>query len=802
MKSQKITIQQDPYRLLDHAENRLWGDVGTWPCRWVTVADDLPHTRLIAAYRLEFTLEAETTIPLHVTANERYRLFCDGEPIGEGPERGSVGHWYFESFVVTLPAGAHRLTAWVWSMGDLAAMAQMTSVHGFLLGSDAKSGPFLNTGTAAWQAKVLTGIAFVRKPFTGATGAGLFVDGRIRDWEAEKGGGQGWSPVRTLHPGCNGAIKNNWMPAWHRLYPGGLPAQTRTLITSARVRHVDDAPFTETEKNPIQAQVCLAGESEGWQALLSGVAPLTIPPHTTRRVIVDFGDYQCAHLVLKMSGGRDSMVRIHWAEALYENTTAKLSGGGEAQARGKGNRHEIEGKCFIGDGDQFVADGGDRRIFETLWWSAGRYVEIAVETQQTALVMETLSFFEARYPLEGEGTLEANDPRWKASGLMALRTLQMCAHETYMDCPYYEQLQYVGDTRIQMLASYVITGDTRLQRKTLEMLRASIDTTFGLTRCSFPNTREQFIPPFTLWWVGMVYDYALWRGDPAFIRTLMPDVRRVVETFVQKIDAEKGLLRSPDGWNFTDWVPAWTETTKSYRNWGVPPGGNPGDFSAVLNWHLVYTLKLVAELETWLGEPELAQRANRFASSLVLAIDEVFWDAPRNLYADDVSHHHFSEHAQCLALLSKTLSPERSEKTACALYSSTELAETTIYFSHYLFETVHLTGNPTALFAKMESLWFPLLGSGMITLPEEPEPCRSDCHAWGAHPLYHFYATVLGVRPTGLGSQTLTATPCLGPLQDASGTLPHVSGLHRFHVKRVDNTVKVTSSSRPVAGAT
>ena len=40
------------------------------------------------------------------------------------------------------------------------------------------------------------------------------------------------------------------------------------------------------------------------------------------------------------------------------------------------------------------------------------------------------------------------------------RTLKSCTWETYMDCPYYEQLQYLGDTRLQCLITYMTTGDT------------------------------------------------------------------------------------------------------------------------------------------------------------------------------------------------------------------------------------------------------------------------------------------------------------------------------------------------------
>ena len=73
-------------------------------------------------------------------------------------------------------------------------------------------------------------------------------------------------------------------------------------------------------------------------------------------------------------------------------------------------------------------------------------------------------------------------------------------------------------------------------------------------------------------------------------------------------------------------------------------------------------------------------------------------------------------------------------------------------------------------------LWFELPALGFTTTPEQPEPSRSDCHAWGAHPLYHYFATVLGIRPASPGFATVEIRPQLGSLTDARGTLVHPRG--------------------------
>ena len=117
------------------------------------------------------------------------------------------------------------------------------------------------------------------------------------------------------------------------------------------------------------------------------------------------------------------------------------------------------------------------------------------------------------------------------------------------------------------------------------------------------------------------------------------------------------------------------------------------------------------------------------------------------------------------------------------LFTEAELARATIYFSHYLFETCRLTHRMEPLFDRL-ALWFSLKPGGFKTTFEMPEPSRSDCHAWGAHPVFHYLATILGIRPATPGFGTVRIEPQLGPLEWAEGTFPHPRGMIATRVER------------------
>jgi hypothetical protein len=78
-----------------------------------------------------------------------------------------------------------------------------------------------------------------------------------------------------------------------------------------------------------------------------------------------------------------------------------------------------------------------------------------------------------------------------------------------------------------------------------------------------------------------------------------------------------------------------------------------------------------------------------------------------------------------------------------------------------------------------------MLALGLTSTPENPEPTRSDSHAWAAHPNYELLATVLGVRPGSAGFHTVRIAPALGPLQRAEGRVPHPAGDVEVRLTRV-----------------
>ncbi|MGB9754875.1 MAG: alpha-L-rhamnosidase [Roseiflexus castenholzii] len=729
------------------------------------------ETPVVAAYRLHVHIEQDSVARVRVSADERYELWLDGHRIGHGPERGVPDMWFYDMYDLPLRAGRHVLTARVWRLKELAPLAQMSVAPGFVLWADAPFHHLLSTGIAQWEVKLLTGYSFFLPGATSYSpwfsGANQVIDGASFDWEALNGDGDGWEPA--VHRMEGGALLFGIQPE-HTLTPGLLPAQCSIPRTAGIVRWVSAGTWENPEIVAVLPGNRMDEERDHWQALAAGQAPFILPPHERRQVIFDLTDYVCAYPQIVVSGGSGSVLTIGWAEALFW----------DLKGQRKERRDQIEDRYFVSlMRDVFRSDGGAERAFTTLWWRAGRYLHLLVETADEPLTIESFTLMETRYPLEMESRLTLDDERLSRALPLMVRALQMCAHETYLDCPYYEQMMYVGDARLEALTTYAISRDDRLARKALMLFDHSRQAS-GMVLARFPCCDRQIIPPFALWWVAMIHDYAMWRGDQAFIAGLLPGMRAVLDGFLRLIDSD-GLLPSPSGWNFVDWVPAWRH--------GVPPDGDRG-VSGVLNWHLAYTLRLAAELEQWAGEADLAQRYERHRRRLAARLMACFWNDARGLFADDLEHTSFSEHTQALAVLSGALDPQQQQRIAERLRNDRHLTRTTIFFTHCLFEAYYVLGMADAFFERLD-VWLSLPDEGFKTTPEQPEPTRSDCHGWGAHPLYHCFATILGIRPASFGFDRVVIAPMPGRLRAVSGALAHPRGIIDVAIEQMSGRLRV-----------
>ena len=145
------------------------------------------------------------------------------------------------------------------------------------------------------------------------------------------------------------------------------------------------------------------------------------------------------------------------------------------------------------------------------------------------------------------------------------------------------------------------------------------------------------------------------------------------------------------------------------------------------------------------------------------------------MVADTVAQDRFSEHAQCLSILADALPPDRAKRAFEGLVSADDLARCTVYFSHYLFETYFRFGRAD-IFLKRLDLWRDFAKQDLKTPLEAPGDARSDCHAWGAHPLYHFRTGLAGIRPTSAGFASAEIAPCPGGLKRIDASVPTPRG--------------------------
>jgi hypothetical protein len=571
-----------------------------------------------------------------------------------------------------------------------------------------------------------------------AAGPSEAMDGNKMNWDWDKAGANDsgrWAQAKLLgHAAPRGAQDS---PTRWILEKNDLPAMQYSPVTAGHV-------------------VRLSGLPAGSTTTLE--KPVTVPANSTATFLLDREALVTAYPSLELEGGKGAAVDLTYAEALYDEKGAK------------GNRNEVGDRHIEGLRDHIVSDG-DRRTYRTLWWRTWRYIQVDVKTGDSPLTIAGLNAFYTAYPFSAVAHFASDDPELSRIWDVGWRTAQLCAHETYMDTPYWEQLQYVGDTRIQALISYGVTGDDRLARQAMLAYRDSL-LTDGLTQSRYPSSLTQVIPPFSLLWVGMLHDFWMYRDDPAFVRSLLPGTRGVLDWFAARQRAD-GLMGRVEWWPFVDWSPPQFDG-------GVPPQMADGGSSA-LTLQFVEALRYAAELEDRMGEKERAARYLELAKRASEGLLRVSWDEKAGLLADTPEKKNFSQQANSLAVWLNVIPKEKQRRVMEKVLApvdgaSPRMAEASYYFRFYVARAMVHAGLGDEYVAQLEP-WRKMLALGLSTWAETPEPTRSDSHAWSAHPTLDLLGIVGGIGPGAEGFERVRIAPHLGKLQHVSATMPTPKGV-------------------------
>ena len=307
-----------------------------WSARWITVPNTSPFDYGVYHFRKIFELPARpSSFVIHVTGDNRYQLYVNGERIVWGPAGGDLNHWRFETVEIAphLKPGKNVLAAVVWNFGQYAPEAQVTDRTAFLLQGDTQAERIVDTST---QWKCIRNMAYQPLNYTHAQMRGYFVagpgdrvDGASYPW--------GWA-----QPDFD---DSEWVQAqtdgrWSGAPRDSRDAPNRWLLVPRNIPLMEEKP----------ERLASVRQSSGVSVpsdFPQKAAAFTIPANTKARLLLDQSHLTTAYPELIVTSGRGAVIEVGYAESLF--------GSG---SREKGNRNEVEGKMFVGYYDVFISEGG------------------------------------------------------------------------------------------------------------------------------------------------------------------------------------------------------------------------------------------------------------------------------------------------------------------------------------------------------------------------------------------------------------------------------------------------------------
>ncbi|MCF7942277.1 MAG: alpha-L-rhamnosidase N-terminal domain-containing protein [Spirochaetia bacterium] len=713
---------------------------------------------------------------IHVSADSRYRLFCNGRSVISGPCKGSRFTTYYDVI---------DLSAYLREGENLLAIKVLHY-------------PPVGENLSVWRYPL--GMLYV-------TGEVVYRDGRrehiISDesWLCREDLSTRFVPGHyyTMFLGGTEEVQGSMVPHhWQELgYDDGhwdhcavyqLVDTSTGVLEPWQLNERVIPPLYEEQRDFLRltGKGNLQEPDERILRACSGTDESSFLFGSLQRYVleIDAGELSTGFVMLAVSGGTGSIISMLCAEC-YEDEPIEIP-----WQRNKGIRDDAVNGRLYGDSDQYVVagvgTGSDRQYerYEPFLFKTFRYIRLEISVGEEPLTLHSFQYRATGYPLDTQAEFRCSDSMLNTLWDMSLTTLERCMHESYEDCPYYEQFQYVQDTYLQTLFTYKVSGDDRMARKAIHDFHSSL-LPQGLIQSRFPSIEPQIIPGFTIYWILMIYDHYQFFHDVEMIRRYLPTIDAVLGWFDRQLNRDGLVDDIPDAyWQFVDWVTEWRDLR------GVPAAARSGPLTV---YNLMYALGLqkAAELNTLIKRDCIAQEYLVRSQSVNDSVRMHCWSEERQLFKDGPDTELYSQHAQIWAVLAHTLTGDTAVKLMKDTLASDSLATVSYAMTFFLFRALSQTG----LYHKSFDLWDPwrsMTQMHLTTWAEDPVTQRSDCHAWGSLPLYEFTSELLGVGPSVDASEVITVSPVPGELFWAQGVVVTSFGLLSIRWQRTTGVFRLT----------
>lgn len=437
-------------------------------------------------------------------------------------------------------------------------------------------------------------------------------------------------------------------------------------------------------------------------------------------------------------------------------------------------------RCEICDrffGDRYIAKGG--RQHYTMPRRVGlRYMELHIIPTAGEAVVYAADLRPRRAVLPPPSAFSCDDDQLMAMCRNSVRTLELCMHEHYEDCPWREQALYAYDSRNQILYGNYIWDNYRFAAASLELLGKGLREEGVVSLCA-PAKVGPPICIFSFAWIMEICEYVLYSGDRSLLDRMESVCRIIIDRVLTRFDAGSGLYATPPEkglWHFYEW-----------REELGGNGATPGKPDALYNLYFLEALDGFAKAA---GDPLLQDKADALRKAVFKAYYNPDLGCMMTYENNPLTH----EITQVLALYNNCVPEPEKQKIINGLLKKEHIKISSSSIRYY-YAALLQEGKELRKFLS-EKIWndFGMMVQGASTTMWETDLGEEDflkagslCHGWSALPVWYFYAIKLGLKPLTPGWKTFEIAPVEFTGMEAFGEVPTPAGTIFLRISRTDS---------------